>query len=56
MNAEYVDFATAKGLRSRVILMRHILRNALISTVTLFGLRELMSEFGCVFCGRKPER
>jgi peptide/nickel transport system permease protein len=39
MNAEYVDFATAKGLRSRVILMRHILRNALISTVTLFGLQ-----------------
>jgi peptide/nickel transport system permease protein len=39
MNAEYVDFAKAKGLRSRVILMRHILRNALISTVTLFGLQ-----------------
>ncbi|WP_416068123.1 ABC transporter permease [Rhizobium sp. ZK1] len=39
MNAEYVDFAIAKGLRSRVILMRHILRNALISTVTLFGLQ-----------------
>ncbi|MEK1902421.1 MAG: ABC transporter permease [Rhizobium sp.] len=39
MNAEYVDFATAKGLRSRVILIRHILRNALISTVTLFGLQ-----------------
>jgi peptide/nickel transport system permease protein len=39
MNAEYVDFATAKGLRSRVILFRHILRNALISTVTLFGLQ-----------------
>ncbi|MBM7044679.1 MULTISPECIES: ABC transporter permease [Rhizobium] len=39
MNAEYVDFARAKGLRSRVILFRHILRNALISTVTLFGLQ-----------------
>lgn len=39
MSAEYVDFAIAKGLRSRVILMRHILRNALISTVTLFGLQ-----------------
>jgi peptide/nickel transport system permease protein len=39
MNAEYVDFAAAKGLRSRVILFRHILRNALISTVTLFGLQ-----------------
>ncbi|MBP1848641.1 ABC transporter permease [Rhizobium halophytocola] len=39
MNAEYVDFAAAKGLRSTVILYRHILRNALISTVTLFGLQ-----------------
>jgi peptide/nickel transport system permease protein len=39
MNAEYVDFAMAKGLRSRVILFRHILRNALISTITLFGLQ-----------------
>jgi peptide/nickel transport system permease protein len=39
MNAEYVDFAMAKGLRTRVILSRHILRNALISTVTLFGLQ-----------------
>ena len=46
MNAEYVDFATAKGLRSRVILMRHVLRNALISTVTLFGLQT-----GTLFCG-----
>lgn len=39
MNAEYVDFAIAKGLRSRVIMIKHILRNALISTVTLFGLQ-----------------
>ena len=38
LGAEYVDFARAKGLRSRVILVRHVLRNALISTVTLFGL------------------
>jgi peptide/nickel transport system permease protein len=38
VGAEYVDFARAKGLRSRVILVRHVLRNALISTVTLFGL------------------
>lgn len=45
MNAEYVDFATAKGLRSRVILTRHILRNALISMVTLFGL-QIGSLFG----------
>jgi len=45
MNAEYVDFAIAKGLRSRVVLTRHILRNALISTVTLFGL-QIGSLFG----------
>ena len=38
LTAEYVSFARAKGLRSRVILTRHVLRNALISTVTLLGL------------------
>jgi peptide/nickel transport system permease protein len=39
INAEYVDFARSKGLRSRIILFRHVLRNALISTITLFGLQ-----------------
>jgi peptide/nickel transport system permease protein len=39
INAEYVDFARSKGLRSRILLFRHVLRNALISTVTLFGLQ-----------------
>lgn len=38
VGADYVDFARAKGLRARVIMARHVLRNALISTVTLFGL------------------
>jgi peptide/nickel transport system permease protein len=38
LDAEYVDFARAKGLRNRLVLGRHVLRNALISTVTLFGL------------------
>ncbi len=38
LQAEYVDFARAKGLRARVILTRHVLRNALIATVTLVGL------------------
>jgi peptide/nickel transport system permease protein len=38
VNAEYVDFARAKGLRSSLVLGRHVLRNALISTVALFGL------------------
>jgi peptide/nickel transport system permease protein len=39
INAEYVDFARSKGLRPRIILFRHVLRNALISTITLFGLQ-----------------
>lgn len=38
VDAEYVTFARAKGLRARLILFRHILRNALISTLALFGL------------------
>lgn len=38
VDAEYVTFARAKGLRPRLILLRHVLRNALISTVSLFGL------------------
>ena len=38
LGAEYVDFARAKGLRPRIVMGRHVLRNALISTVTLFGL------------------
>jgi len=38
LQADYVGFATAKGLRRRVVLGRHVLRNAWISTVTLLGL------------------
>ena len=38
LDAEYVTFARSKGLASRLILYRHILRNALISTLALFGL------------------
>ena len=38
LGAEYVDFARSKGLKARIVLLRHVLRNALISTVTLFGL------------------
>jgi peptide/nickel transport system permease protein len=38
LNAEFVDFARAKGLHARVILARHVLRNALIATTTLVGL------------------
>ncbi len=38
LNAEYVTFATAKGLPARLVLGRHVLRNAGISTITLLGL------------------
>jgi peptide/nickel transport system permease protein len=38
LTAEYVDFARAKGLQNRLVLFRHVLRNALIPTVALFGL------------------
>lgn len=39
LNAEYISFARAKGLRRKVVLGRHVLRNALVSTLTLFGLQ-----------------
>jgi peptide/nickel transport system permease protein len=38
LNAEFIDFAKAKGLTRRIILFRHVLRNAMIATVTLTGL------------------
>jgi peptide/nickel transport system permease protein len=38
LQAEYVEFANAKGLPPRLILRRHVLRNAWVSTVTLLGL------------------
>jgi peptide/nickel transport system permease protein len=38
LQAEFVDFARAKGLAGRIILFRHVMRNALIATVTLIGL------------------
>jgi peptide/nickel transport system permease protein len=38
LHAEFVSFATAKGLRRSVVLGRHVLRNASISTLTLLGL------------------
>ncbi len=38
MGADYVDFARAKGLKERLVYLRHILRNALLPTVTILGL------------------
>jgi peptide/nickel transport system permease protein len=36
--ADYVDFARAKGLRERLVMTRHILRNAMLSTTSIFGV------------------
>lgn len=38
LDADYVQFARAKGLSRRIVMTRHVLRNALVSTVTLLGL------------------
>ena len=37
MEAEYVVFARSKGLRTHAVILNHILRNAVISTVVIFG-------------------
>ncbi len=37
--SDFVRTARAKGLKERIVLLRHILRNALLSTVTIFGLQ-----------------
>lgn len=37
--ADYVRTARAKGLPERLVLARHVLRNALMSVVTIFGLQ-----------------
>lgn len=38
METDYVETARAKGLTGRRIMTAHILRNALLSTVTIFGV------------------
>jgi peptide/nickel transport system permease protein len=38
MKADYVDTARAKGLRQPAVLVRHILRNSLISTLSVLGV------------------
>ena len=39
MRSDYVRTARAKGLPGSLVLLRHILPNALLSTVTIFGLQ-----------------
>ena len=38
LSADYVVTARAKGLRERVVVVRHVLRNALLPIVTIMGL------------------
>ena len=39
LGKDFVTTARAKGLPERVVIWKHVLRNALISTVTMIGLR-----------------
>lgn len=39
LRSDYVRTARAKGLPGSIVLLRHVLRNALLSTVTIFGLQ-----------------
>jgi ABC-type dipeptide/oligopeptide/nickel transport system permease component len=39
MNADHVRTARAKGLKERTVVLRHVLRNALIPVITLIGLQ-----------------
>ena len=39
MRSDFVRTARAKGLLERIVLFQHVLRNALLSTVTIFGLQ-----------------
>ncbi len=46
LNDDYIRTARAKGLRTRVVVVRHGLRNALIPIVTVFGFQA-----GLIFSG-----
>ena len=46
MRQEYIDTARAKGLRERVVLVKHAFRNALAPVVTNIGL-----QIGALFAG-----
>ena len=39
LNENYINTARAKGLRERVVIVRHALRNAMITIVTILGLQ-----------------
>jgi ABC-type dipeptide/oligopeptide/nickel transport system permease component len=46
MRQDYIQFARAKGLPGRTIVIRHALRNAIIPTITIIGL-----QFGYLLSG-----
>ncbi|MGH2558704.1 MAG: nickel ABC transporter permease [Thermomicrobiales bacterium] len=46
MGTDYIRTARAKGLRERAVVLRHALRNGLLSVITVFGL-----EFGSLLGG-----
>jgi peptide/nickel transport system permease protein len=39
LSADYIRTAYAKGLRSKVVVFRHAIRNGLIPVITIFGLQ-----------------
>jgi len=39
LNLSYIVVARAKGLRERVVILRHALRNSLIPVVTVLGVQ-----------------
>lgn len=46
LNQDFVRTARAKGLRERIVILRHVLKNALIPVVTIIGL-----QFGGLLAG-----
>jgi peptide/nickel transport system permease protein len=46
LNQDYVRTARSKGLRERVVILRHTLKNALLPVITIIGL-----ETGYLFSG-----
>ena len=46
LRQDYIRTARAKGLRHRVLVIKHVLKNAMIPVVTLFGLQD-----GVLFLG-----
>jgi peptide/nickel transport system permease protein len=46
INLDYIQFARAKGLSERLVILRHAFRNALIPTITITGL-----QFGYLLSG-----